>query len=259
MNDERHSDRRVAVVTGGGRGIGRGIADQLRADGHEVVILDRDGDLAAATARALGGRSVACDIADPDQVRAAFDGLERVDVLVNNAAAWRLQTMRETTREDFRVVMETNVLGTLLCIQAAAVAMARQGGGAIVNIASTSAVSNSTGIGVYATSKAAVISLTRQAAMEYARDGITVNAVAPGVVPTEGTPHYGSADDIAARMRAYPLPRPGRPADIAGAVSYFASPAARWVTGQTLFVDGGAEAGLGHFMAAATAAAGQPR
>jgi len=250
-------DGRVAVVTGGGRGIGRGIADRLRADGYELVILDRDGELATATAAALDGRPAVCDITDPDQVRAVFDGLERVDVLVNNAGAWRLQTIRETTPEDFRVVMETNVLGTLLCTQAAAAAMARRGEGAIVNIASTSAVSSSTGIGVYASSKAAVISLTRQSAMEYARDGITVNAVAPGVVPTEGTPHYGSADDIVARMRLYPLPRPGTPADIAGAVSYFASPSARWVTGQTLFVDGGAEAGLGHFMAAATAVADQ--
>jgi 3-oxoacyl-[acyl-carrier protein] reductase len=245
----------VAVVTGGSRGIGRAIAEQLAQDGYAVVVLDRDEPGARATAAEIGAHAVAADVTEPAAVRAALGRLDRIDVLVNNAGAWRFQTLREVTPEDYRAVMDTNVLGTLACTQVAAELMAENGDGAIVNITSLAAASGSTGMGMYAASKAAMITITRQAAMEYAPDGIRVNAVAPGIVPTEGTAsYYGGPEELARRTASFPLARAGTPTEIAHAVSFLVSERAAYINGQTLFVDGGAEAGLSHFMGRAMAA-----
>ncbi|MBM3670935.1 MAG: SDR family oxidoreductase [Actinobacteria bacterium] len=232
---------RTAVVTGAGRGIGESISRRLAADGFSVIATDVDEATAAATGEAIGGVGRRLDVKDPDDVAAFAADVERCDVLVNNAGVWRFTPLLGTSPDDFRHVMETNVLGTLLCTQALAPIMARGGGGSIVNLTSLTARAITPFVGVYSASKAAIIALTIQTALELASDGIRANAVGPGFIPTPGTLDTYGADEETQRARGkiVPLGRYGTSAEVADAVAWFASHESRYVTGQVLFVDGG--------------------
>ena len=231
----------TAVVTGAGRGIGRAISARLAADGFSVVCADVDGAAAEESASAVGGTAVRCNVADLAEVEALARSLDELSVLVNNAGIWRFTPIAATTIDDFHAVINTNLLGTMLCTQALVPVMARNGGGSVVNLTSIAAKTVTPGVGIYPASKAAVIALTKQTAIEYAELGVRCNAVGPGLVPTEGTGdvHGAGAEEQVARGRMVPLGRLGAPDDIADVVSFFASPASRYVTGQVVYVDGG--------------------
>lgn len=228
-----------ALVTGAGHGIGRAIAEHLAQNGFRVVAVDIDPAAAESTARAIGGEAVCCDVSDERSVTELAGAVGAVDVLVNNAGIWRSQTLADSTVADIDAVLRTNVIGSWL-VARALVPLFPENGGAIVNLTSTLAVMSGPGRGIYPASKAAIVALTKQMAVEYAPLRIRVNAVGPGLIPTEGTSaEFGDPGLQQAIGAAMPLGRLGEPADIAGAVGFLASPAASYITGQVLFVDGG--------------------
>jgi 3-oxoacyl-[acyl-carrier protein] reductase len=234
--------RRLAVVTGAGQGIGEAIARRLAADGCEVVALDVDDDRAAAVAGDIGGRFLHCDVADPHAVRAAAAEVGPADILVNNAGIWFTEPTLDATDEHLQAVVGVNILGVLYCSKAFVPAMIERGYGSIVNISSGAAKSSSPGYGVYPASKAAVITLTRQLAMEWGPAGVRVNAIGPGVIQTERNRanFEGAGKSRASRV---PLGRTGVPADVADVVSALCSHDMRYVSGQIVYVDGGLSAG----------------
>lgn len=250
------AEGRVAVVTGAGRGIGAAVCRRLAADGLSIVAADIDEQAAREIADEVGGVAHRVDVTNPDDVQAMASTLDRCDVLVNNAGVWRFAPLSKATPEDIRAVLDTNVLGTVLCTQAMAKLMAAHDGGAIVNLTSVTARSIPPGVGIYPASKAAIIALTKQTAIEYAPKGIRANAVGPGFIPTPGTVDTYGADEETQRERGriVPLGRYGTPDEIADAVAFFASDASRYVTGQVLFVDGGVTEASMLFMFAAQAA-----
>ena len=239
MSDER----RVAVVTGAGQGLGEAIARRLAADGCEVVALDVDDGRGAAVAADLGGRFIHCDVADPDAVRAVAAEVGHADILVNNAGIWFTEPTLDATDEHLQAVVGVNVLGVLYCCRSFVPSMIERGEGSIVNISSGAAKSSSPGYGVYPASKSAVISLTRQLAMEWGPSGIRVNAVGPGVIQTERNRanFEGAGKSRASRV---PLGRTGVPADVADVVSALCSHDMRYVSGQIIYVDGALSAGV---------------
>jgi 3-oxoacyl-[acyl-carrier protein] reductase len=235
--------RRVAVVTGAGQGLGEAIARRLAADGCEVVALDVDDERAAAVAADLNGRFLHCDVADPDAVRAAAAAVGPADILVNNAGIWFTEPTLEASDEHLQAVVGVNILGVLYCCRSFVPSMMERGAGSIVNISSGAAKSSSPGYGVYPASKSAVISLTRQLAMEWGPAGIRVNAVGPGVIQTERNRanFEGAGKSRASRV---PLGRTGVPADVADVVSALCSHDMRYVSGQIVYVDGALSAGV---------------
>jgi 3-oxoacyl-[acyl-carrier protein] reductase len=233
----------IAVVTGAGRGLGRAIAGRLAADGHEIVAVDIDGPSADATAAELGGKGRQCDVTDIAALRALAADVGPVDILINNAGIWRFGPLIEATAEDIDAVMRVNLLGTLHGCQAFSPGMADRGGGAIVNLSSAAAVTRSPGIQIYPVTKGAVETLTGQLALELGPLGIRVNAVGPGLIVTEGTAPNFAGERREQRAQQVPLRRVGAPIDIANAVAWLASDQASYVSGQTLYVDGGVSAG----------------
>jgi NAD(P)-dependent dehydrogenase (short-subunit alcohol dehydrogenase family) len=238
----------IAVVTGAARGLGRATARRLSKDGWEVVVADLDAEGAAATADEIGGRSFELDVTDADAVQAVADTLtdEPVAALVNNAGAWEFTRLEDTSPESFRRVLEVNLVSTFLCTTAFAPLMVATGKGAIVNLTSIAAKSTTSGCGAYPAAKAAIEALTRQTALEYGPQGIRANAVGPGVIPTEGTiARFGATEEERAqRAIGFPLGRLGTPEEIADVIGFLLSDAARYVTAQILYVDGGvSEAG----------------
>ena len=240
----------VAVVTGGARGIGLAVARWFLAHGHHVALLDIDRETLLATEAALADAervlALHCDVSKPEQVAAAVDAVinrfARIDALVNNAGVAVFKPILETSWQEWRHVMDTNLDGAFLCTQAMAPVMLRNGGGSVVNIASISGLRASTLRVAYGTSKGALIHLTRQQACELGDAGIRVNAVAPGPVLTEMAKKVHSTSIISDYFDAIPLNRFGTPEEIAEAVGFLCSAAASYVNGQVLAVDGGFDA-----------------
>jgi NAD(P)-dependent dehydrogenase (short-subunit alcohol dehydrogenase family) len=242
-------DGQVAIVTGGGGAIGRETAVMLAGAGAKIALLDRDLDLAltaAANVRDAGGDALAlkCDITSVDQVRNAFaevmDRHGRVDILVNNAALVRRVPALDTSLDSWREVMSVNLDGAFICSCEAARAMHR--GGSVINIASIMGLS---GGGVYPiasyhASKGGLINLTRGLAVEWADKGIRVNAVAPTWVRTQFTTALLDDPEMSSKLLALmPLRQFADTTDVAAAVLYLVSPAAKVVTGHVLAVDSG--------------------
>ena len=236
-------DRKVALVTGAAMGIGAAIAARLARDGFAVVVSDVDANAAAATAQGIGATAIVMDVADPASIGAAFATLGerhgRCDVLVNNAGIAKTFPFVDYPLEHWNLVMAVNVTGPMLCAQHAARLMRSRKWGRIVNIASVSGERASAGRTAYGASKAALLGLTRQMAIELAADGITANAVAPGPVDTPLTRELHSERTRASFVRAVPAGRYGTTGEIAAAVAFLASEDAAYITGHTLAVDGG--------------------
>ncbi len=245
---------KTALVTGGARGIGRAVCEAFAREGARVAVADLLADDAEATAGAVGGLPLAMDVTDLASIR---DGIRRVedewggiDILVNIAGIFNMAPIEEVTPEDYRRQYDVNVAGTIFTIQAVVPGMKRRGkGGAIINFSSQAGRRGEPNIVVYCSTKAAVISITQSLALELAPDGIRVNAIAPGVVDT---PMWGQVDRLFAKYEnreigekkrlvgeAVPLGHMGTPEEIADPCVFLASDEARYITAQTLNVDGG--------------------
>lgn len=229
----------TAVVTGAGRGLGRAISGELARRGYDVVVADVDASAARHVADEIRGRGVTCDVGDEFAVAGLAAAVDSVDVLVNNAGIWRSTSLDDATLDDVEAVLRTNVIGTWLVTRALVPKFGPEGG-AVVNMTSVLGALGGSGRGIYPASKAALITLTRQMAVEYAPRALRVNAVGPGLVLTDGTADEfadpGLRDAVGAAM---PLGRAGDVDDVAATVAFLASPEARYITGQTLYVDGG--------------------
>jgi 2,4-dienoyl-CoA reductase [(3E)-enoyl-CoA-producing], peroxisomal len=254
---------RVALVTGGGTGIGLGIASALAAAGADVAIASRKPEHlepAAERLSASGAKvsAVEVNVREPESVARMIDRVSRehgrLDILVNNAAGNFYAPSANLSPNGWRAVMETDLYGTFFCSQAAYPLMKGQGGGRIISISMTLHYRGWPQMAHATAAKAGIDALTRTLALEWARDRITVNAVAPGPVPTEGvkkafTPPGGNAPDLFGMEKfaadSIPLGRWGTPDDIGQMVTYLATPAADWITGAIIVVDGGAWLGGG--------------
>lgn len=246
---------KTALITGGARGIGRAIAEAYVAEGAKVAIADRLSHEAEETAAALGAKAMAVtmDVTDLASIAAGVAAVEAafggIDVLVNNAGIFNMASIDKVTVEDYRRQYDVNVGGTIFAIQAVVPGMKRRGGGTIINFASQAGRRGEANIVIYCSTKAAVISVTQSLALELAKDNIRVNAIAPGVIDT---PMWDIVDAQFAKYEgkapgqkkrevglAVPLGRMGVPGDIAGPCVFLASDEARYITAQTLNVDGG--------------------
>jgi NAD(P)-dependent dehydrogenase (short-subunit alcohol dehydrogenase family) len=247
MTDETHQGK-VAVITGGGRGFGKAFGAALAERGAHVVLADIDGGAAAAAAAEIRGKggsasAAVCDVADEAGVAAMFDEVARehggLDILVNNAglhsAAYN-KPSAELGIAALRRLFDVNVMGVYICSLAARQAMSGRDGAAIVNISSSAAYANRSAYGV---SKLAVRGQTTQLAREFAADGIRVNAIAPGLIFTDTIRAELAHEDVTRVMGQQILKREGEERDIVDALLFLVSPAASFVTGETLRVTGG--------------------
>lgn len=239
---------RVAVVTGGSRGIGRAIALRLANEGADLAVVYRSNeDAASDVAEQARKAGVNCelfraDVSAPDEVQSLFKSVTetfgRLDILVNNAGLTRDNLMMRMKDAEFDEVLETNLRGTYLCTKAALRPMVRARWGRIVNISSVVGLLGNAGQANYAASKAGIIGFTKSVAREVAQRGITANAIAPGYVETELTGELSEKvkEQILAQV---PVGRFGEPEEVAEAVAFLAGEGAGYITGQTLAVDGG--------------------
>ncbi len=241
---------KVAIVTGAGSGIGKGIARRLAEAGADVVVADVNEENGAALAEELsarGGRSIfiCVDVSNEKSVctmvEEAASQLGRIDILVNNAGVYPTGPVAEMDVGDWDRVMSVNLRGPLLCTREVVKVMRRNGhGGSILNVSSIDSIHPSfVGMSHYGASKAGLNMLTRSAALEFAPDRITVNAICPGGVETEGT-QAAFGDGLKEQLEArIPLGRVSTPCEIGGVCLFLVSPAAHYITGATLVVDGG--------------------
>lgn len=237
----------IAVVTGAGRGIGRAIALKFAAEGADVVCVSRtaeNSEKVASEVRALGRKAwaVAVDVADANAVAAAAKQIltdaGRVDILVNNAGVTRDGLLMRMSDADWDTVLDTNLKGAFLFTKAFTRAFLKQSSGRIINVASVIGLIGNAGQTNYAASKAGLIGFTQSVARELASRTVTCNALAPGFIETDMTAEL-NAEMRAELLKKIPLGTFGQTEDIAAAALYLASPAARYVTGQVLTVDGG--------------------
>jgi len=240
-------DKRLAVVTGGARGIGACCVQAFLNAGYAVAVLDLNAETGEAFVKGLGRpetelRFYSINVADPASVSAVFDKIVkdfgRLDVLVNNAGITQDTLLLRMKEEQWDRVLDVNLKGTFLCIQAAAPVMLRQRSGRIINLASVVGMMGNAGQANYCASKAGVIGLTKSAARELAPRSVTVNAVAPGYIETDMTRHL-SEKVKEEFLKIIPLARAGQSEDVAQAVLFLASDQAAYITGQVLGVNGG--------------------
>jgi len=242
-------DGKVALVTGGGRGIGRATGLALAEAGASIALVDLDLDQAnqvAAEIREQGGRAIAIggDVTESatieSMMKQTVDELGRLDILVNNAGIYPISEFLQTTDEVWNRVVDLNLSAVFRCSRTAAQIMADQGdGGCIVNLASVQGLKPTNGgLVPYNTTKAAVVMLTKATALELGPHQIRVNAIAPGVVPTPGTEAVLSQSEAASVART-PMGHLGTAEDVANTILFLASPAACFITGETITVDGG--------------------
>lgn len=240
-------DNKVAIITGGGRGIGKAIALKLAQEGINVVICDVDSDAVNAALGEIERTGVQTlgikvDVTSAEDVAHLFEEtvakLGRVDILVNNAGITRDNLLVRMQENEWDSVIAVNLKGCFNCLKAAAKLMMKQRSGKIINISSVVGVMGNVGQANYAASKGGVISLTKSAAKELAARNITVNAVAPGYIETDMTKNLPE-NVKQAFINLVPLKRPGQPEDVANVISFLASPAANYITGQVIHVDGG--------------------
>ncbi|MBD3313950.1 glucose 1-dehydrogenase [Candidatus Woesearchaeota archaeon] len=241
---------KVAVITGARRGIGKGIAERLAYAGADIVISDIDQEDCDKTAQEIADANsiqaigVKCDVSNKDEVDSLIaktvEKFGRIDILVNNAGIVKLDSFTEFREEDWNSVLDINLKGAFLCSQAAAKEMKKNNYGKIISIASIAGLVAYPNGSAYCASKAGIINLTREMAVELAGNKINVNAVAPGLVETPMTRFVmQDKEKLNQTLAAIPWNRPGQPSDIANAVQFLASDEADYITGQTLAVDGG--------------------
>ena len=235
---------RTAIVTGAARGMGLAIAQRLVSEGVRVLLSDRD-PLVETVAAGLGQAHAIADVSDTEAVRRLFDAADRalgpLDILVNNAGVAPAGRLMDTDRAEFERVMAINLTSVYLTTRLAGERMIPRRSGAIVNISSVNAVLSAAGMIGYSVSKAAVKQLTATSAMSLAPYGIRVNAVGPGTINTDMAAAVTQGDEVGLRrvLSRTPLGRLGEPKEVASAVAFLASDEASYITGQSIYVDGG--------------------
>jgi 3-oxoacyl-[acyl-carrier protein] reductase len=245
-------DGRVAVVTGGGSGIGRGIAAGFAAFGASVVIWERDASSCAEAAAEAGGVGMTVDVREPEQVDQALARTVQeagpVHILVNNAGGVFSVPFLESREKGWDALYRANLRHVMLCTQRVARSMVAAGtGGSIINVTSIEGARAAPGYAAYAAAKAGVINFTKTVALEFAPLGIRVNALAPDITLTEGLVSVAPPASLGRFEHVVPLGRPGHVDEMAGAALFLASDLSSYVTGQTLHVDGGTEAAGGWY------------
>lgn len=241
----------VAVVTGGGRGIGKAIALRFAREGADIAVVDMDGETASTTAGEVGhlgrrGQSQVADVSKLVEVERAINeiasGFGRIDILVNNAGIEKRAPLLDISAEDWKRQIDVNLTGTFYCTQAAARHMVKRKYGRIVNLSSVAGLIGPIDLAAYGAAKAGIVGFTRAAALDLADHGITVNAIAPGPIETELMRGAWTADALRERPQHGAIPRFGTVEEIANAALFLASPESGFTTGVTLSVDGGAVA-----------------
>lgn len=243
---------RVAVVTGGGAGIGRGVAAGLAGFGASVAIWERDPQTCAEAAESIGALGIVTDVRDSGQVDAALDQttaeLGPATILVNNAGGVFFSPLLDTSENGWDALYKANLRHVLLCTQRIARQLVSEGrSGSVISLTSIEGARAAPGYAAYAAAKAGIINYTKTAALELASYGIRVNAIAPDITLTEGLARLGS-DGAATRLgNVVPLGRPGHVDEIASAAVFLASDMSAYLTGQTLHIDGGTHAAGGWY------------
>jgi len=251
MAQGRIADR-IAIVTGGGSGIGKATAEVFAQEGANVIVGDLPESAGEEVARSMGGTFVATDVGDPQQVerlvRTAVDKFGRLDIMYNNAGIGQTAPLLEHSDELYAKTIRVDLDGVFWGLRYAGRVMVAQKRGAIVNTASVAGIRGSVGLSAYNAAKHGVVGLTRSAALEFAPAGVRVNCVCPGIVDTPLVARaFGHSEAIRETMhRFHPLGRMAQPVEIAKCVLFLASDDASFVTGHALVVDGGVSAGVGN-------------